>query len=202
MPWRSPKRPPISLARVAAAEITRGGLSETISVHIATMPPRDLHLLEELRAIANVHVMFNLEVWDPKRFSDICAGKDLDYGRTTMLRALKRLRDTIGPYRAHSLLVTGLESAETCIVGATRLAEMGISPIINIYHSDRHSRLGLGSRPSFAYLRQIAEGIQYLYTKFPIIPYWRNCGRNAIDMEAERRLFENPIPDFLRKSSV
>lgn len=192
----------VSLAAAAALELENAGLAEEISVHIATMPPRDLDLLRLLGDFRNIHVMFNLEVWDPATFSTVCPGKDSDYGRTAMLHALERLRDAIGPYRAHSLLVTGLESAETTSAGATALAEMGISPIINVYHSDRHSRLGLGARPSFSQMVEIALALQNIYDTFPILPYWRNCGRNAIDAEAQRGLFRNPVPGFLTEVPI
>lgn len=187
----------VLLARAAADEVARARCSDRISVHIATMPPRNLDLIHFLADFENVHVMFNLEVWDPKTFNAICPGKDKDYGRDGILRALECLRDTIGAYRAHSLLVTGIEPANATAAGACALAEMGISPIINVYHSDRHSRLGLGQRPTFGLLVQVAQALQDLYDKFPIKPYWRNCGRNAIDAEAERGLFRSPIPDPL-----
>lgn len=191
----------VSLARTAATEIAAAGFSETISVHIATMPPRDLSLIELLAEIDNVHVMFNLEVWDAAVFAEMCPGKDREYGRSAMLRALERLRDTIGAYRAHSLLVAGLESPESTSAGAAALADLGISPIINVYHSDRHSRVGLSVRPQFAQLAEVALSLQELYRKLPLRPYWRSCGRNAIDAEADGGLFRGPIPRFLMDCS-
>jgi uncharacterized Fe-S cluster-containing radical SAM superfamily protein len=187
----------VSLACAALNEIEKSAACKHISIHIATMPPRDLSLIELLRQIPNVHVMFNLEVWDPKTFAEVCPGKAQDYGRSTMLQALERLRDVIGKYRAHSLLVTGLESSDSTMAGAKAFADMGISPIINIYHSDRHSRFGLGKRPSLSQLSEVAQCLQNLYQKFPLKPYWRNCGRNAIDAEAERGLFQVPVPCYL-----
>jgi hypothetical protein len=187
----------LALATAAQEALLGANEENSISIHIATMPPRDLGLISELKTIQNVHVMFNLEVWDPVRFEEICPGKAGDYGRSGMLAALECLRDTIGPYRAHSLLVTGLEPADTTLAGASALANIGISPIINIYHSDRHSRLGLGSRPSFEALADIALGLQSLYDTFPLKPYWRNCGRNSIDAEASRGLFRERVPDFI-----
>src|SRR6202522_1758497 len=187
----------LSLAAAAARSVARAGFAQRISIHIATMPPRDLDLIRGLSEFNDVHVMFNLEVWDTESFSLVCPGKEKDYGRDSMLRALECLRDTIGPYRAHSLLVTGLESASGTSTGARTLAEMGVSPILNVYHSDRHSRLGLGARPTFGHLAEVALTLQDLYAKFPIQPYWRNCGRNAIDAEADRGCFRSPIPDFL-----
>jgi hypothetical protein len=189
----------VSLAAAAQTSLREAGRSGNVSVHIATMPPRNLDLLSLLRDLENVHVMFNLEVWDPSVFADVCSGKQKDYGREALILALKALRTAIGEYRAHSLLVTGIETAESTITGARALAEMGVSPIINIYHSDRHSRLGLSVRPTFAYLAQIAHGVQELYDTYPLKPYWRNCGRNAIDSEASHGLFRSPVPQSLEK---
>ena len=186
-----------ALARAASTAIASAGATDTISVHVATMPPRDLGMIEELSDIPNLHVMFNLEVWDPVRFADVCPGKHADYGRNGMLAALERLRDVIGAYRAHSLLVTGLERPQTTLEGAEALAEMGVSPILNVYHSDRHSRFGLGARPTLAELADVARGLQELYGRLPMLPYWRRCGRNAIDAEAAAGMFRRAIPDDL-----
>ncbi len=187
----------VALAKAAAREIERAGTSDRISVHIATMPPRNLHLISKLKEINNIHVMFNLEVWDEKRFNVVCPGKAKDYGRIKILKALEVLRDTIGRYQAHSLLVTGLESPESTIAGATALSELGISPIINVYHSDQYSKLGLGERPTFENLRNVALAVHNLYRTFPLHPYWENCGRNALDAEAQSGLFGDLVPKFL-----
>jgi hypothetical protein len=165
------------------------------------MPPRDCNLIDELRLIGDIHVMFNLEVWDPDRFRVVCPGKEADYGRGGMLAALQRLRDVVGPYRAHSLLVTGLEDPTSTLDGMTWLAANGISPIANIYHSDPYSALGLGSRPSFNELVRIAQGLSDLYAVYPILPYWRRCGRNSIDAEAAAGMFREPLPEFLSVQS-
>lgn len=187
----------LTLAEAAEIELRSSRQSQNISIHIATMPPRNLDLVERLRGFENIHVMFNVEIWDAKRFEEMCPGKSKDYGRLAMLKALEKLRDVVGPYRAHSLLVTGLDGIDSTIEGATVLTKMGISPILNIFHSDRHSRLGLSIRPTFGDLSKIALALQELYTQFPVMPYWRNCGRNSIDAEAERKLFEVPTPSFL-----
>lgn len=188
----------MALAHAASAAIGERGLAADISVHVATMPPRNKQLIKRAAEVENLHVMFNLEVWDEERFREICPGKHRDYGRAGMIDALKALRDTIGPYRAHSLLIVGLEEPGSTLAGATALAEEGISPILNVYHSDRHSSLGLGHRPGFAALAEVARGLQELYAEYPILPYWRHCGRNALDSEAQSRLFDEPVPVFLQ----
>lgn len=191
----------VELARAAARELFQAGLSEKISVHIATMPPRDLDALRKLSECGDIHVMFNLEVWDDRLFTTVCPGKTRDYGRNGILRALERLRDVIGPFKAHSLLIAGLEPAESTISGIEELANLGISAIVNVYHSDRHSRFGLTVRPSFRHLACVAQALQGFYSRFPLRPYWKTCGRNALDAEAQAGLFSSRIPEFLDHSA-
>ena len=187
----------VDLARAAAVELEKAGLSDKISIHISTMPPRNLDHIKLLSECGDVHVMFNLEVWDESLFVTVCPGKHKDYGRDGMLRALESLRDVIGPYKAHSLLIAGLEPADSTVSGIIALADLGISAIVNVYHSDRHSRFGLTVRPSFGHLAHIAKSLQDIYLRFPLRPYWKTCGRNALDAEAHAGLFSSSIPAFL-----
>ncbi len=187
----------VSLARAAAEAVGLVGRSDAVSVHVATMPPRDLTLIGDLSEIENLHVMFNLEVWNPDNFVRFCPGKAKDYGRSRMLSALERLSSTLGEFRAHSLLIAGLEEPEWTCEGARALAQIGVSPIVNVYHSDRDSRLGIGPRPAFADLAQIASALHDLYQEHEVQPYWRHCGRNSIDAEAQAGLFGSPMPTNL-----
>jgi len=186
----------LKLVHAASDALTETGVADHISVHLVAMPPRDFSLIEELGDIPNVHAGFDLEAWDPKRFAAIAPGKHADYGQLTILKALEKLRETVGPYRAHSILIAGLEPAESTLKGARTLASDGISPIINAYHSDRHSALGLSIRPTYQHLAEVASGLQELYDKYPIRPYWKGCGRNAMDFEASHGLFRGLIPQF------
>jgi len=186
----------VALVRAASNALHRAGLADRVSVHLIVMPPRNLKLIEELRNVTNLHVGFNLEVWDPDRFDNIAPGKRNDYGQDEILTALVRLRDIVGPYRAHSILIAGLEPPQSTIEGAKALAEQGISPIINAYHSDRHSAIGLSIRPNYQHLAEVAVGLQALHDKYPIEPYWSGCGRNALDFEAANGMFRGNAPNL------
>lgn len=186
----------VTLVRAASGALADAGLASEISVHMIVMPPRDLGIIDELGDVPNVHAGFNLEVWDPDRFAEIAPGKHADYGQHAILTALHRLRDVIGPYRAHSILLAGLEPAEATLEGARKLAEDGISPIVNAYHSDKHSALGLSVRPTYRRLAEVATGLQELHDRYPIQPYWKGCGRNALDFEASRGMFRGDPPDL------
>jgi hypothetical protein len=181
----------VELVRAAAEELTAAGAIDRVSVHLIVMPPHDLGLIDQLAEIPNLHAGFNLEVWDDNRFTEIAPGKTHDYGHQAIRTALGRLRDAVGPYRAHSILIAGLEPAPSTLDGARQLASEGISPIINTYHSDRHSALGLSIRPTYRHLAEVAAGLQDLYDAYEIQPYWKGCGRNALDFEARHGMFRD-----------
>ena len=178
-----------ALVHAASDALAEAGLVDRVSVHLIAMPPNDLSLVEKLGEVPNVHAGFNLEVWAPDRFEQIAPGKAKDYGQGRILAALEQLREVVGPYRAHSILIAGLEDAQSTLAGARWMAERGISPIVNSYHSDRHSVLGLSVRPTYEVLTEVASGLQHLHDSFPIQPYWKGCGRNAMDYEAANGLF-------------
>lgn len=167
-----------------------------IPVHLVTMPPKNLALIEELAGLPGLHVGFNLEVWDPETFERLAPGKARDYGQPEILDALLKLRDTVGAYRAHSILIAGLEEVSSTLAGALHLASNGISPIINIFHSDRGSKLGVGQRPTYAQLITVAQGVQSIHDQYPVLPYWDGCGRNSIDYEASIGLFRSRPVSF------
>lgn len=186
----------VALVHAASEALQDAGVADRVSVHLIAMPPRDLELINELAVVPNVHAGFNLEVWSGARFEEIAPGKARDYGQDQILSALWRLRDAVGPYRAHSILIAGLEPADSTLEGARALAREGVSAIINSYHSDRHSVLGLTVRPTYSELAAVASGLQELHDEYPIEPYWKGCGRNALDFEAAKGMFRGVPAHF------
>jgi hypothetical protein len=184
----------VDLVRAAGRAIEAAGDTDRVSVHLVTMPPNDLNLISLLAETPNLHAGFNLEAWDLDAFARIAPGKAADYGQAKILDALTELRDAVGDFRAHSILIAGLEPPASTLVGAAELAGDGVSPIINAFHSDVHSALGLTVRPSYETLAEVAAGLSSLYDQFPIQPYWKGCGRNALDFEASNGLFTGPAP--------
>ncbi|MBL4844322.1 MAG: hypothetical protein JKY65_02245 [Planctomycetes bacterium] len=184
----------VDLAKAAAKSVAAAGMTTRVSVHLVTMPPNDLNAIEELEGVPGVHTGFNLEVWDGSLFDQIAPGKAADYGQATILAALEKLVDVVGVYRAHSILIAGLEPAHSTVAGAAALAEMGVSPIVNIFHSDVHSEIGLAVRPTYEELVEVASGLSDLHAAYPIQPYWKGCGRNALDFEAGHGMFAGEPP--------
>ncbi|MTJ55873.1 hypothetical protein FJR38_26030 [Anabaena sp. UHCC 0253] len=157
--------------------------SKKLETHIATMPPNDFNLIDELKSL-NARMTLNMEVFDDDIFTKICPGKTQDYGRQLLIDALKYAVKIVGDKRIHTILIAGLEPVESTIKGIRYLASIGITPIINVFHNDRGSYFENHSRPSYQDLLKIALVLQEVYQQYNLIPYWKGCGRNALDYEA------------------
>ena len=156
--------------------------------HIATMPPNDLHLLKELGDL-NCHITMNLEVFDANRFEEVAPGKARDFGRTKMWDALEKAAHSVPARSVHTILVAGLEPIHRTIDGIRTLPEIGVTPIINVFHNDRGTHYEHFPRPSYEELVEIAYVLEEVYEKYQLTPYWNGCGRNAIDFEAQQKWF-------------
>ncbi|MBL8080300.1 MAG: hypothetical protein JNM55_20185 [Anaerolineales bacterium] len=157
--------------------------SKQLEIHIATMPPRDLELINEFSKL-NARLTMNLEVFDDQIFEILCSGKARDYGRENLKRALQYASKTLPDKRVHSILIAGLEPISSTIEGIKTLVSMGVTPIINVFHSDRGSPLENLSQPSYENLLSVALELEKVYQQYELTPYWNGCGRNSLDFEA------------------
>ena len=162
--------------------------SVRLQTHIATMPPTDLQLLDRLRDL-KCHITMNLEVFDAERFEEVAPGKAADFGRIKMWNALEKAARVVRGRLVHSILIAGLEPIKRTIDGIRALPEIGITPIINVFHNDRGSHYEHFPRPGFEELLEIAYALEEVYEKHDLIPYWKGCGRNSIDFEAQQKWF-------------
>jgi hypothetical protein len=161
---------------------------QRLETHIATMPPHDFGLFT-LFAELNARVTMNIEVFDERLFEIICPGKAHLYGRHKLMQALEHATKVVSGMRVHSILIAGLEPVESTIAGIKHLASIGVTPIINVFHNDRGSHYEHHPRPSFEHLLEIAQALQSVYKEYRLTPYWKGCGRNALDFEAQQGWF-------------
>lgn len=159
-----------------------------LETHIATMPPHDFGLFATLEGL-NARVTMNIEVFDERLFEVICPGKAVLYGRRRLLQALEHAASVVSGMRVHSILIAGLEPARSTIAGIKYLASIGVTPIINVFHNDRGSHYEKHRRPPYEDLLEIAYALQDVYREYKLTPYWKGCGRNALDFEAQRGWF-------------
>lgn len=179
----------LDIARALDQQQASWPVERRLETHIATMPPRDFGLFAFLQTL-NARVTMNIEVFDERRFEVICPGKARLYGRKQLLQALDYAAQTVSGMRIHSVLIAGLEPVGSTIAGINYLASIGVTPIVNVFHNDRGSHYEHYPRPSFEHLLEIAQVLQRVYKEYHLIPYWKGCGRNALDFEAQQGWFD------------
>ncbi len=160
-----------------------------LEVHLITMPPDDLKLLDELRGMS-VKIAINLEVFSPKRFEAISPGKSALYGRDKLIAALEKAVIILGAGNVYTIFVGGLEPIESLAKGLDFVAERGITPIINVFHKDPESKLARYPRASVQDLRKMGKALQLTFREYDCKPFYMNCGRNSLDSEAYYGYFE------------
>jgi hypothetical protein len=166
---------------------------QRLETHIASMPPTDFGLFAALQGLY-ARVTMNIEVFDERLFEVVCPGKTRFYGRRRLLQALEYAAQTVQGRRVHSILIAGLEPVESTIAGINALASMGVTPIVNVFHNDRGSHYENHPRPSYDALLEIACALQEVYRRYQLTPYWKGCGRNALDFEARHAYAIQPHP--------
>ena len=102
-----------------------------VPVYAMITPPRDFGLLRELAAAGVDELGMNIEVFSPDAARSHIPGKDAAIGLARYWEALKAAVDIFGPQRTRSITVVGLEPAEATVRGVTRLASLGVMPILS-----------------------------------------------------------------------
>lgn len=168
--------------------VSDAGLQDTVEVHLITMPPDSLKLLDMLDGLP-VKIAINLEVFSPDLFSEIAPGKAETYGRDKLIRALEIAVDVLGYGNVYTIFVGGLEPVETLSEGIEFVSSRGVVPTINIFHQDPGTRLENHPKPSVSMMNEMGTLLQKAFVKHSFIPFYMNCGRNSIDTEAYLGLF-------------
>jgi biotin synthase-related radical SAM superfamily protein len=82
---------------------------------------------EELKQAGATEIKYNVETMDPVIFTRVCPGLSLEY----VLKSLAEAVNIFGKNRVTSNFILGLGESDECVLaGITRLAEMGVIPIL------------------------------------------------------------------------
>jgi hypothetical protein len=92
---------------------------------------------------------FDLEIWNPMLFKEICPGKSKTVGRDRWIDALEKSAEIHGEGKIVAGFVTGLEPKESFLEGAEYLAGKGVVPI-NFVWSPGPGSAYEGERPPSA----------------------------------------------------
>jgi biotin synthase-related radical SAM superfamily protein len=118
---RSPEEEVRKAASIVKALRTRYDLPIGVSVY-----PTDTSS-EELKQAGATEIKYNVETMDPVIFTENCPGLSLEY----VLQSLEKAVKIFGKNRVTSNFILGLGESDECVLtGVSRLAEMGVIPIL------------------------------------------------------------------------
>ncbi|MFH0701026.1 MAG: radical SAM protein [Candidatus Woesearchaeota archaeon] len=177
-PWRDIPLISVTMGTCRSDEETRekvikpirwmyDALQPKIPIHLLAPPPNDYKLIEEYKQAGVTSIAFNIEVYDPNRFKQICPGKEKFYGYEKWIDALIEAREVFGRYKAYCGLVWGLESPESTIEGHRYFLERGIGLASNIFHADPRTVLRKHLHPDEETILKIARSTSETYQDYP-----------------------------------
>ena len=132
----------------------------------------------------------NTEVFSPELFQKYCPGKTKTLGQKNLFKALEKAVAILGPGRVYSILVGGLEPFDSLSKGLNFLADIGVTPVINVFHADPKTPLEGFPTPKPDEILYMGKLLQEVYAVNTYMsPFYRECGRNSLDSEAYMKLF-------------
>ncbi|MBI3753688.1 MAG: radical SAM protein [Deltaproteobacteria bacterium] len=129
-------------------------------VAVEALPPKENRWVDETYAVGADSVLYNLEIFNPKLFDEICPGRATLIGRERYLDAL-RYATTIFPNgTVASHLIVGLEPIESTMSGIDYFTNIGVVPILPIYRPSLGAKLSQYKMPA---TKDIAPLYGHLY---------------------------------------
>ncbi len=132
--------------------------------------PEEPEQVDRLFAAGADRLSISLDIWDQDLARKIMHGKMKYTGRRRHLDALEYIAATLGPNRACSNFIIGLEPVESLLEGAEYLASRGIVPIASVWIPFGRPVLGSMKTPGLDYYRRVKAGLAMIYATYGIEP--------------------------------
>ncbi|MDR1958304.1 MAG: hypothetical protein LBQ54_04570 [Planctomycetaceae bacterium] len=132
-------------------------------------PPKNFKKLDSLFEAGATEIAFDLDIWDKSLFKEYCPGKAEFTTHRQHIDALLYIAETLGPNKACSVLVAGLEPVESLLEGATFLAEHGIVPLPSPLMPFGVNNPALPATPGMEYFRRLRSEMAGLYLKHDLV---------------------------------
>ena len=133
-----------------------------VLVSVDVLPPATDAWVDRTYAMGVDALSYNLEVWDPARFEDICPGLHANIGRSRFLDALAYAAEVFPRGAVACHLIVGLDEAPSLLDGIDWLTARGIVPVLPLFRPFK----GIDLRPTQGPLpavEDVAPIYGYLY---------------------------------------
>lgn len=160
-----------------------------IKKHLVISPPDNIDQLKRLKESGATSIGMSIEVFDSKRFNEICPGKASVTGYKGFISAYENAVKVFGAGNVYSDFICGLESIESMTEGMKSMSEMGVVPAANIFHPNSNSKLEHEKSPEFSYVKEACLCLTEIYRKHQYVPPVSGLSRNSFDGEAYMGFF-------------
>lgn len=169
---------------IAAVKLSK----KDIEVHLIVAPPKDISLVHLLEG-TNIKIAVNTEVYNSSLFAKYCPGKAIHYPLEHIFSTHRELVRVLGKNKVYSILVWGIEPIYSLKKGIDFLSTSGVTPVVNVFHSDPWTPLEYLKNPDENYIMVAGKHLQDSYDHYGFEPFYLNCWRNSLDTEAYLKLF-------------
>lgn len=104
-----------------------------ILVGVDALPPSDNIWIDHTYGMGADAVSYNLELFDPKRFEEVCPGVHREIGRGRFLEALEYAASVFPSGATSCHLMVGLEPIAATRDGIEQLTRIGVLPVLPVY---------------------------------------------------------------------
>ncbi|MBU1700202.1 MAG: hypothetical protein KJ970_07175 [Candidatus Eisenbacteria bacterium] len=108
-------------------------------IGIQTPPHPDMSRFDHMREIGVNRVSFCFEIWDPKRFEEVCPGKAREYGLKGYLDAVEYCAKmgkggvSFDPWVSNGEIIVGLEEPKSSIKAIEWITSVGAIPTVCVF---------------------------------------------------------------------
>ena len=156
---------------------------EGIAVDVMMVPMRELIDLNELEAAGVNELSLNIEIWDRDRARRFMPEK-YELGLTPQLDFIAEAVDQLGQGRVRSMLMVGLEEAETTLAAVAELAKIGCVPVLSPFRPDPITDLASMPPPSAEEMARIFLEAREIAGKYGVKlgPRCVPCSHNTLTL--------------------
>ncbi len=103
-------------------------------VAVQLQPPRDNRWIDHLYAIGVDALSYSIQIHDEKILERVCVGRTEVVGRRRYYEALTHAAGIFPSGTVWSDLIVGLEPVSSTIAGVDELVDMGVLPVLSVFH--------------------------------------------------------------------
>lgn len=151
-------------------------------VDIMMVPIPGILDVPTLKAVGLNDLSINLEVYDRVRQQEVARQK-YNWGRDYYLDFIEQAADVLGPGHVRSMLLVGLEPAESTLEGVAAIAQRGGVPVLSPFRPDPATPLGNMQPPGFDQLVDVLLRSQEIVAKYGTFlgPSCPPCSHNTLN---------------------